>query len=434
MMASACCFIDRYLQWILTPVEETTSGRRVFVIIGIIWILWLSLLCLILGSMIGSFLNVVIHRLPRGQSLVFPGSHCGACGTSIRLSDNIPLFSYWILGGRCRTCQIGFSLRYFWVELAMAVAFLLVFLLEIVANVNRIHQFGTTGFDSLMLMRFPLDAPLYFLVRVTMLAWLAPSFWIALERSRFPSSLLVSGVLLAFLVGAFFPWPWPDRFPLGVASSEEGKNWVLIDQVNDHNDPFRRFKPPPHATMAQKASRSWSEASASPRIGLQPWPFWGPVPQALLPNQTQKGTFSFDAMKLGLVTGVVGLLAGGLVGCVMATLGLPGFVPLMILTGGFLGWQPLVIPLLLVMVGWLLVLPARLYFRDKQPLDALRELPGLGVVLAWFGWPWFSTLVYPVLFDARMVVSLLGFLILIQLLSSLAKTASAAGIRGDASR
>jgi leader peptidase (prepilin peptidase)/N-methyltransferase len=65
----------------------------------------------------GSFLNVVIHRLPRGLNLSRPPSACPACGTRIRPLDNIPVLSYLLLGGRCRACRVRVSPRYLCVEL-----------------------------------------------------------------------------------------------------------------------------------------------------------------------------------------------------------------------------------------------------------------------------------------------------------------------------
>ena len=65
-----------------------------------------------LGALIGSFLNVCIHRLPRCESIVWPGSHCPSCGTSIAYYDNIPLLSYLWLMGHCRTCRSSISMRY----------------------------------------------------------------------------------------------------------------------------------------------------------------------------------------------------------------------------------------------------------------------------------------------------------------------------------
>jgi leader peptidase (prepilin peptidase) / N-methyltransferase len=71
----------------------------------------------IFGLMLGSFLNVCISRLPRGQSIVRPGSHCFSCNTPIRWYDNIPVVSFLVLRGRCRACREPYSPRYLFVEL-----------------------------------------------------------------------------------------------------------------------------------------------------------------------------------------------------------------------------------------------------------------------------------------------------------------------------
>src|SRR5688572_9585573 len=69
------------------------------------------------GLIVGSFLNVVIHRLPRDESIVHPSSHCPLCQTPVRWYDNVPLLSYLWLRGRCRGCSAPISLRYPLVEL-----------------------------------------------------------------------------------------------------------------------------------------------------------------------------------------------------------------------------------------------------------------------------------------------------------------------------
>ena len=68
------------------------------------------------GAVCGSFLNVVVVRLPRGESVVFPGSRCVACGAAIRAYDNVPVLSYLLLRGRCRRCGAHFSARYAVIE------------------------------------------------------------------------------------------------------------------------------------------------------------------------------------------------------------------------------------------------------------------------------------------------------------------------------
>ena len=80
-----------------------------------------------LGSIIGSFLNVVIHRVPNEESVVFPNSACSQCGKNIKFYDNIPLVSWLALGGKCRHCKNPISPRYPAVELLTGLFFVLIF-------------------------------------------------------------------------------------------------------------------------------------------------------------------------------------------------------------------------------------------------------------------------------------------------------------------
>jgi leader peptidase (prepilin peptidase)/N-methyltransferase len=80
--------------------------------------------------MIGSFLNVVAYRVPRGESLVKPGSHCTTCGEAVKPWDNIPLLSWLVLRGRCRGCGERISARYPAIELITAVVFAAVVLVN----------------------------------------------------------------------------------------------------------------------------------------------------------------------------------------------------------------------------------------------------------------------------------------------------------------
>jgi len=96
----------------------------------------------LLGALIGSFLNVVVHRLPRGESLVSPGSHCPGCDRPVAPYDNIPLVSWLILRGRCRGCGEPISARYPLVEAITALTF------AAIALVN--------GFDADLAWELPL--------------------------------------------------------------------------------------------------------------------------------------------------------------------------------------------------------------------------------------------------------------------------------------
>lgn len=84
------------------------------------------LLAFFLGTVFGSFLNVCIHRIPEGKSIIYPPSHCPSCGRGIAIYDNIPIFSYLLLRGRCRGCGSRIPIQYPLVELISG--FLLPFL------------------------------------------------------------------------------------------------------------------------------------------------------------------------------------------------------------------------------------------------------------------------------------------------------------------
>ena len=90
----------------------------------VITVMWLPALAYSLfGLILGSFLNVCIYRIPRRESVVWPGSHCPSCGAPVRPYDNIPLVSYLLLKGKCRSCKGPISLRYPLVELSAGIAF-----------------------------------------------------------------------------------------------------------------------------------------------------------------------------------------------------------------------------------------------------------------------------------------------------------------------
>ena len=80
----------------------------------------------VLGLLVGSFLNVVIYRVPEGLSLIAPGSACPACGHAVRPWDNVPVLSWLVLRGRCRDCRAPIAVRYPLVELSTGVLFVLV--------------------------------------------------------------------------------------------------------------------------------------------------------------------------------------------------------------------------------------------------------------------------------------------------------------------
>jgi leader peptidase (prepilin peptidase)/N-methyltransferase len=91
-----------------------------------IWLAYFGVVVTLLGLLVGSFLNVVIYRVPNGMSVVSPPSACPSCGSAIKPYDNIPVISWIVLRGRCRNCRSRISARYIVVEAATAVFFALV--------------------------------------------------------------------------------------------------------------------------------------------------------------------------------------------------------------------------------------------------------------------------------------------------------------------
>ncbi|WP_409227551.1 prepilin peptidase [Gudongella sp. SC589] len=85
-------------------------------------------LIFIYGLLIGSFLNVLIYRIPRDENIAWPGSHCTSCGHGLKWYDNIPLFSYLFLRGRCRYCGERISLQYPAVEAVNAIIYVLLYI------------------------------------------------------------------------------------------------------------------------------------------------------------------------------------------------------------------------------------------------------------------------------------------------------------------
>jgi leader peptidase (prepilin peptidase)/N-methyltransferase len=77
----------------------------------------------VLGLIIGSFLNVVIYRIPRDQSIIKPPSHCPTCNTKLKWYDNIPILSYLLLKGKCRYCGAKISIKYPLIEILTALSF-----------------------------------------------------------------------------------------------------------------------------------------------------------------------------------------------------------------------------------------------------------------------------------------------------------------------
>src|SRR4051795_6405593 len=152
-----------------------------------------------MGAIVGSFLNVVIHRYPREESIVFPASHCPHCRVPIRWFDNIPLLSWVVLLGRCRSCREPIAVRYPLVELANALFYLALFL----------HTGPTIGFVplaaviSLTLVLIYIDAEIQILPDVVDLPGVGVGLIVgALQLGVLYPQLMLSDSIVDSLLGA----------------------------------------------------------------------------------------------------------------------------------------------------------------------------------------------------------------------------------------
>ncbi len=180
-------------------------------------------LLLVIGGNLGSFLNVVVHRLPRGESVVHGGSHCPSCGSAIRWHDNVPVLGWLLLRGRCRDCGAMIAARYPLVEAIGAVVIGGVAAAELLSGGRTLpgaaFGVGRPGADNLLLRPDPL------LIVVAILhGWLLFNLLLgaAVEAdgrvlpARWSRTAL--GITLAVVVG------WNALLPVGVGV--EGPAWM----------------------------------------------------------------------------------------------------------------------------------------------------------------------------------------------------------------
>ncbi|MEP6742079.1 MAG: prepilin peptidase [bacterium] len=146
----------------------------------------------IFGAIIGSFLNVVIHRLPREESIVLPSSKCASCGAGIAFYDNVPVLSYVFLGGRCRQCKTPISPRYPAVEALTAFLYI-----------------ATAWHDG---FSFVLPFDLVFVTAITALVF------IDAEHMLLPNAITYPGIVFAVIARLAIPYltgtPHFDDLPM----------------------------------------------------------------------------------------------------------------------------------------------------------------------------------------------------------------------------
>jgi prepilin signal peptidase PulO-like enzyme (type II secretory pathway) len=173
-------------------------------------IIWLAMI----GATVGSFLNVVIYRLPRGESIVSPPSHCPKCNHKIRPYDNLPILGWFFLGGKCRDCKLPISFRYPLVEILACVivasfsALLfpveLTFIRPTFDAVTRTFSLVPMTLYEIFIRIFWLSALHLFLLTLGLMEF---------DRQTLPAKWLVIFLLPFLILGLYCPFLFPvSRF------------------------------------------------------------------------------------------------------------------------------------------------------------------------------------------------------------------------------
>jgi len=155
----------------------------------------------LLGLAVGSFLNVCIYRLPREESIMWPGSHCPACGATIRWYDNVPVVGYLLLAGRCRSCRNPIGVVYPLVELATMGVFL--------------AHYWAIGPTPLLAVRIAFGCAMVVL------------FAIDLEHQILPNAITLPGILVGLVASLWLP-PGLRSALVGVLVGG-GSLWLLFE-------------------------------------------------------------------------------------------------------------------------------------------------------------------------------------------------------------
>ncbi len=185
------------------------------------------IMAFLIGMVIGSLSNVVIHRLPYFRSLWSPKSHCTSCGTEIPWYHNIPLVSYLVLKGRCRYCGAKFSVRYFMVELLSGLLYILV-----IAWIYTLPmENGGFGLTYRQVFTFDLGGtpPLGFSPNIVTMLFMFKGFIfcsflliltiIDLEHELLPDRITIPGVVIGLALAVIAPLDRPTIASLGTSGA-----------------------------------------------------------------------------------------------------------------------------------------------------------------------------------------------------------------------
>src|SRR5947209_3698120 len=162
-------------------------------------LVFLLIFVFVFGTIVGSLLNVCIYRIPLEKSILWPGSRCGHCLQPVRWYDNIPLVSYLLLLGRCRTCHTRFSARYLLIELLTGLCFAGLFYLEIVENGFGIRELAVQR-QRLAWQYFPTwEAWVFLCYHGLFVSFLIVVTFCDLDHREIPIVVTVTGTIIGLI-------------------------------------------------------------------------------------------------------------------------------------------------------------------------------------------------------------------------------------------
>ena len=257
-------------------------------------------IALAFGLLVGSFLNVVIHRLPLGMSVVFPASHCPGCESKIKPWDNIPVLSYLWLRGRCRNCGSVISLRYPAIELITGLLFLAV-----------AWRFGATWWTT---------------IHCLFVASLVAAAMIDFDHQIIPDSISLGGLAVALLVvpaaNVFYGMPYVEALIRSAAGAMVGAGALWLVAFI-------------HARISLALGREFDhwpgEGESLPRPGEADYWLWFPgmgLGDVKLLGMIGAVVGAVGVLDTILASSVIGLVLGGGQALARGALGEPfGFAP-----------------------------------------------------------------------------------------------------------
>ncbi len=169
-----------------------------------------------IGTVVGSFLNVCIYRIPWEKSVIWPGSHCPKCWGAIESRDNVPVVGWLRLGGACRRCRAPISLRYPAIEFLVGALFLLAYLIDAVLPATYIRD------DVTLLAQV--------LFHVLLISLLVVITFIDADLTIVPPSVTNMGIILGLGLGAIFPHvrPIPNDAATAWGGLWEGVKGLIV--------------------------------------------------------------------------------------------------------------------------------------------------------------------------------------------------------------